>query len=258
MAHPQYRQEWRPITPDRRRRWAFRPALAPTLAAALLLPVLLALADWQWHRAADKIALREHWAAQSALPPLRLSSTKLGAGDPFALAGRPVIVRGRWQAEHQVLLDNQVADGQVGYRVFTPLRLPDGTAVLVDRGWVPAPPRRDEAPDVGLTTQDAVAAGVASPAPVPGPFARQDIDASLGSSILRVQLLDPPALSQRLGLDLAPWTLRLDPAAPDGYRRRWPPPGGLTPERHRAYAVQWFALAALLVIVYVKLNLRRI
>lgn len=240
------------------RRWTFRPSPAATLATALLLPLLLALGDWQLHRAAEKAALREQWSTREALPPLRLGAADLPYRDISALSGRRLLLYGRWQPGTQILLDNQVLDGQAGYRVFTALRIDaGGDAVLVDRGWVPADPRREVAPDIRLAARDVTAMGIAAPPPSPGPFARQEIDASLGAGLLRVQQVDPADLSRRLGLRLQPWTLRLDAAAPDGYRRQWPPPGGLTPTRHQAYAVQWFALAALLVFLYVKLNLHR-
>jgi surfeit locus 1 family protein len=48
----------------------------------------------------------------------------------------------------------------------------------------------------------------------------------------------------------------LDPGEPDGYLRQWQPPG-FPPIRHIAYAVQWFSLAAALVVIYVVTNLRR-
>jgi len=48
----------------------------------------------------------------------------------------------------------------------------------------------------------------------------------------------------------------LDPGEPDGYLRQWQPPG-FPPIRHIAYAVQWFSLAAALIVIYIVTNLRR-
>lgn len=56
---------------------------------------------------------------------------------------------GRFDAEGQVLIRNRSVDGQNGYEVVTPLILSDGTALLVDRGWVPpAASGATEAPEV--------------------------------------------------------------------------------------------------------------
>ena len=48
----------------------------------------------------------------------------------------------------------------------------------------------------------------------------------------------------------------LDPGEPDGYVRHWSPPG-FPPLRHIGYAVQWFALALTLLVIWVVTNLRR-
>jgi surfeit locus 1 family protein len=240
---------------QRPERWSFRPGLATTLATALLLPLLLGLGEWQLQRGAQKAALQAHWTAQAALPPLHIASGDLP--DLRAPPGRRLLVRGDWDTRRQILLDNQVVGGQAGYQVYTPLRLADGHAVLVTRGWLPGGPRRDVAPpDVQLVPRAALVAGSAAPPPSSGPLARQAVDATLGDGLLRVQQLDIEVLSQHLGMKLAPWTLRLDPAAPDGYLRHWQMPW-LGAERHRAYALQWFLFAVLLVGLYVGLNLRR-
>lgn len=239
-----------------RQRWSFRPGLATTLATALLLPLLLALGAWQLERGEQKAALQAQWTAQAALPPLRLGTNDQPGIGTIGGPGRRLLVSGDWDSRRQILLDNQVVGGQAGYWVYTPLRLADGKAVLVNRGWLPGGARRDVAPDVHMAAHAAVVVGSAAPPPSPGPLARQAMDATFGDDLLRVQQLDIEALSQRLGLQLESWTLRLDPAAPDGYLRHWQMPW-LGAERHRAYALQWFLFAALLVGLYVGLNLRR-
>ncbi|MBI4997100.1 MAG: SURF1 family protein [Rhodocyclales bacterium] len=227
-------------------RRGFRPSRAATLATALLLPVLLALGVWQLQRAAQKEALLDRWSAQAALAPLPVGPDQLQIlRDPGA-AGRRLVLHGHWDTRLQVLLDNQVQHGVAGYRLFTPLRIAGDRAVLVDRGWLAGGPRRELAPAVLPVRGEVALAGVAAPPPAAGPLARQVVDASLGGGLLRVQRLDIAGLSPWLDLDLEPWTLRTDPALPR-----------LTPDRHRAYALQWFLLAALLAGLYVGLNLRR-
>ena len=62
-------------------------------------------------------------------------------------------------------------------------------------------------------------------------------------------------LGAALGHELHPQLILLDPASPDGYTRDWRP-AGLGPERHLAYAAQWFALAATAVVIWIVLALR--
>jgi surfeit locus 1 family protein len=62
-------------------------------------------------------------------------------------------------------------------------------------------------------------------------------------------------LGAALGQPLYPRLVLLEPAEPDGYLREWRP-SGLAPERHLGYALQWFAFALTLAVVFVVANLR--
>jgi cytochrome oxidase assembly protein ShyY1 len=65
-------------------------------------------------------------------------------------------------------------------------------------------------------------------------------------------------LSAELGYPLEPAVILLDPEAEGGYQRDWHPSfGGFGPERHQAYAVQWFSLAAALLVIYMVVNTHR-
>ena len=71
-----------------------------------------------------------------------------------------------------------------------------------------------------------------------------------------IQFLDFAALEQRLGAPLRPFVLRLDPALEHGYRRDWKI-AAISPDKHLAYAFQWFALAVAVAVVFLVLSLRR-
>jgi surfeit locus 1 family protein len=74
---------------------------------------------------------------------------------------------------------------------------------------------------------------------------------------LRVQFIDFKQMARRLDSALGAMIVRLDPKSPYGYRREWQiAPMG--PQRHLGYAVQWFALACTLLVIYVLVNLRRV
>src|ERR671921_685856 len=53
------------------------------------------------------------------------------------LAWAKVTVTGRYDPAHEIQARGRTVDGSVGFEIVTPLVLPDGTAVLIDRGWVP-------------------------------------------------------------------------------------------------------------------------
>lgn len=236
-----------------RLRFAPRPGIS--ILALMVMAALAALGNWQLDRAGEKRAILELYEARSRAPagPIQFS-----AADPSTLRYRHVYAYGEFDAARQFLLDNQVRDGRPGYQVLTPLRIPGRReAVLVDRGWVPLAGRRDEPPAIGLL--------VTGPRRIEGtlylPYGEGlrlgSIDAGAHGWPRVIQYLDFEALEERLGYPLARFTLRLDPGQPDGFRRDWPTVA-LTPERHLAYAVQWFALAAVVFTLFVVLNTRRV
>ncbi|MDF2780841.1 MAG: hypothetical protein K0S96_645, partial [Geminicoccaceae bacterium] len=113
----------------------FRPQLWPTLVAAGGFAVLLALGTWQVERLHWKEALIAERAAQLAAPPEPLPAQ---SDDWRAWDFRRVTVAGEFRHEAEQLYGVAAVAGRVGHDVLTPLVRPDGAAVLVDRGWVPA------------------------------------------------------------------------------------------------------------------------
>ncbi len=211
--------------------------LAGWLFVGAVFAGLCGLGLWQLQRAAEKRAIEAERAAAGRAAPVALP---LDRTDYRALRFRPVTVAGRYDAVRQLLLDNQVRDGRVGYSVLTPLVLADGRAVLVDRGWVAQGLTRALLPDLTVAQPvDAVRGRVY--VPFAGGLRLGAVSDGAGWPRV-VQYLDFAALGALVGRPLLPLVLRLDPAEPNGYRRDWPA-AGLSHQRHLAYAAQWFGLA---------------
>lgn len=235
--------------------WVFRPALLPTLVTLLLLPILLSLGFWQLRRADEKQALQVLFESQVSAPAVALD--QLEAGDP-ANRYRRVGATGRYDSDHQILLDNQIQDGQPGYHVYTPLRLKGTTAaILVNRGWIPMGESRRQLPAIAVTSDEMTVSGRLSQPANPG--LRLGPAANTSQTWPQVVLyMDYQQLSTDLGYSLEPAVILLDAGAPDGYRREWQPTfGGYGPERHRGYALQWFSLALALLVIYGVVNIHR-
>lgn len=227
----------------------FRPAPLPTLAAALLFPVLVWLGLWQLDRAGEKRALS--------------SAFERGAGTPLALEEaaaadlyRRVRAGGRYDSERQFLIDNMVHQGRNGFYVLTPLApAGGGPALLVNRGWVPQDPARRRLPEVAVAETPRELDGRVGKLPAAGlRLGEAQREAASWPNVR--QFPEISELEQALGTKLRPWVLLLDPAAPDGYLREWRPPA-LGPERHLGYALQWFALAATLLVIWIVLTWKR-
>ncbi len=235
--------------------WIFSPGWASTLALLLLLPLLLALGLWQSDRGRQKAELQAAFAEQSNRPPVTLAEVNPTDSASYY---RRVVAAGRYDGAHQVLLDNQVRDGQPGYHVLTPLRLTDGNAVLINRGWVALGESRQVVPDIATPAEPVTVSGWLAQPSQPG-LRLGDAAGSDRRWPRVVPYVEYDRLSAILGYPLQPAVILLEPEAAWGYGRDWQPRfGGFGPERHQGYAVQWFALAAALVVLYCVANTRRL
>ena len=227
-----------------RRVLALRPgALLLTAAGVALFGTL---GQWQVGRAAAQRTLERQFAR--ATGPAHALSSALERVPRY----QRVEVGGRYDARHQILLDNITLDGRVGYYVLTPLRRGDGALLLVNRGWVPQGASRGELPDIAVDDGLRTVTGRVDELP------RAGIHLAAPGAVDWPRVMNFPDSSEvaaALGGRVYPQILLLDPAVPDGYRRAWRPPG-LGPLRHLAYAVQWFALALTAVILLVVMSLR--
>ncbi len=233
----------------------FRPGLWPTLATLALLPVLVGLGLWQLDRAAWKQGLVDAHEAGVQLAPVDLGWL-LESGE--LADSRPVGVRGQYDLAHQLLLDNRIYRGQAGYHVLTPLRLAGGeSVVLVNRGWVPTGPDRAVLPDLPGPSAPVAIEAITS-LPTEKPFRLADIEEIRAGWPKVVQQLDMAQLEQLLETRLLPVILQLDESDEHGFVRDWQPVYTVTPDKHRAYALQWFTLALVLLVIYLGVNSKRI
>lgn len=218
-----------------------------TAASVVGIAVTGALGTWQLGRAHEKESLASALEAQQGLPPL--PQEQFLAADRRALLYRPVRLRGQWEAAHTVFVDNRQMGGKVGFYVATPLRLAaSNQAVLVQRGWVPRNfVNREALPPVDTPGGDVEITGRIAPPP-----AKLYQLGSAGTGPIRQNLdLAPFAAETRLPL-IIDVTVQQTGAASGGLLREWPEgaPGGRGPETNYGYAFQWWALSALIAVLY--------
>jgi surfeit locus 1 family protein len=234
----------------------FAPRAWAVLATGALLAVFVSLGWWQVGRAREKQALVDSFARGT------MSSVELRGDVTVDELPRYQHVRaeGRYDPTRQVLLDNMPSTtaGRPGYRVLTPFRREGSDRLLVvDRGWLPLGSSRAALPDIGVDDGYRAVSGRLDVLPAPG-LRVGDPAAGAGAGWPRV--LNFPRtgdLEAAFGAPVEPRIVLLDPAAPDGYERVWRPALSAGPERHLGYAIQWFALAVTLSVIFVALSLRR-
>ncbi len=174
---------------------------------------------------------------------------------------RPLTVTGTYAADQEVLVRNRTFNSVPGYWVLTPLIQRDGTAVVVDRGWVPFDstnpdgPWTDFAPPTGVVTVvgKVQASQVRSNGIIGGP---KDADEGRLTTLSRV---DIGRLQQQVDETLYPISIDLTSQDPNqvGLLPVPIPPPELDEGPHLNYAGQWFIFATLTVIVY-PLLMRRV
>jgi surfeit locus 1 family protein len=220
------------------------------LAALVCAAVTARLGLWQLDRGAQKTALQAAIDSRGAMAPLDAAALASGAAQAAAQHHRPVRLTGQWSAQHTVFLENRQMGGRPGFYVVTPLKLDDGRAVLVQRGWAPRDLLDRTRVPAPLTPGTPVVVS-GRLAPPPGRLYEFDTPSSESAGSIR-QNLDIAAFARETGLALVPSSvLQTEPAVPqDGLLRDWPAPS-LGVAKHHGYAFQWFGLSALVVLLYV-------
>ena len=203
----------------------FRPPWWSAALAAAGCAAGIALGNWQSDRAAQKRA----------------------AGASV----EQITLWGELEPKHTVYLDNKLHRGRPGYHIVQPIRIAGGRHVLVNRGWVASGQRRDLLPEVRTPAGEISLSGVrlARFAQAYAPEAAQP-QGKVWQNVTLEQF------SARSGLALEPYVVEQHSPIEDGLVRDWPRAESGA-EKNDAYALQWYALAALSVILFVVLGFKR-
>jgi surfeit locus 1 family protein len=201
----------------------FRPPWWAVVLAAAGCAGGIALGNWQSGRAAQK-------RADAAVELVK--------------------VGGEFIPGHAIFLDNKVYRGMPGYHIVQPFRLPDGKQVLVNRGWAPAGASRDRLPEIRTPAGKVELSGVRLQR---FPQAYEPQPAALEGRIW--QNVTPERFSAWSGLAIETYVIEQRSSLDDGLVRDWPRAGAGV-EVHESYALQWYSLAALSLILFFVLNLK--
>jgi surfeit locus 1 family protein len=219
----------------------------------LLLVVALAVAAlcvrlglWQLHRLAQRRAFNAAVVAGTSASPAPVEGL---ADRGEAAAYRSADATGRYDPARELLFYGRAnANGDPGSEVLTPLRLDDGDAVLVDRGWIPFDPNQPlPVPGAaGAPAGTVTVTGVLFPPDSSTPPAEGTAPVTI---VRRVNLAQ---IAAQLPYRLLPYYLLLreqTPAQTGGLPTAAPLPE-LSEGPHLSYAIQWFSFAAIAILGY--------
>jgi surfeit locus 1 family protein len=222
-----------------------------TVATVLLLALFFGLGRWQWQRGVDK-QLQWDAFARGDQPALAVDGSGLARQSRYTR----VRLTGRYDNAWQFLLDNRSFEGRPGYEVLTIARLDNGKAVPVNRGWIPFDGFRDRLPAITVGDGERQLSGRVDLLPSGGLEKGRAAPALSGPWPRVTSFPTKASLEAAWGAPLLDGMVLLDASEPDGYLRKWRPPG-VEPDKHKAYAIQWWGFAVLLIVLYVGLNFKK-
>jgi len=237
------------------RHYSFKPSLFSLILMLAGLTLFARLGVWQLDRAAERDAINYEREQRGTAPTLVLASPE--TVDLAVLRYRSVTLFGEYDPGHEFLLDNQSEAGVVGFHVLTPFRVKgSAVAVIINRGWIPMgtdrlhpviprpPPEGpvmlsgliDDLYRVGFQLEGAAVPGAGWPS--------------------LVQVPDAVQMSARLQYPLGAYQVLLSAQVDGGFGRSWHT-RRLDADKNRGYALQWFLLAALALVLFVRHGLKR-
>lgn len=203
---------------------------------ALAVAMMVALGNWQLNRMHEKQDRLDSIAQKQQLGAVDLSTLLSTVEDT---RDYPVKFVASLYPERMMFLDNRLHQGRAGYEVLVPASTDNGW-LLVNLGWVAAENERSALPKVTLPQGMMTFEGFVH---LPQKNVMVTETAQIGDAFpLRVQQIDVPLLASLVGKSLLPMVVQVTSPADARFIRDWQPVV-MPPEKHLAYAVQWFALA---------------
>lgn len=236
-----------------RYRFILKPKWILSHLIVLALVVLMVnLGFWQLGRLHEKKAANRVIRSRTA-QPLAPVGQVLSAGDGFGSAGlakargvefRQVTTSGTYRADQEVIVRGRSLNGTPGSWVLTPLSLPDGTALVVNRGWIANNGRDDRVPSQYAAPPGTVTVvGLLQASETRGSYGATD---PAGGRLTNLARADIGRLQQQVPERLVPAYAQLEQQQPAPSATSAPtilPAPELDEGPHFSYAIQWFAFS---------------
>ena len=231
------------------KQYQFKVTLIPSLVTLALLYIMISLGFWQFDRADYKANVQSLIESKQGTATISLDSI---AKEEENWLYQPVFASGEFDLQHQIYFDNQVNNMVAGYSVFTPLKLADNKAILVNRGWLPVGESRSSLPDISVTTETIRIDGLVAHAPSKTLVLSDNANIYSQWPVV-LQYVDIIEIEKQLDYKLMPMIIIMDQTAQTNLQPL-PVKINMRSEKHTAYAFQWFGLSLTLFIIYIVVN----
>ena len=241
-------------------RFALKPRwILSHLLVLTLVVVMVNLGLWQLHRLQERRdfnALVESRQELPAEPVQAVLPATAGFDDADDVVFRTVTAEGTYLADEEVVVRGRSFEGKSGAWMLTPLRLADGTAVVVNRGWVPLQAGLAVRPEWAPPSGEVRVEGLLVETQTRGRFGSIDPE---GERLEELARADVGRIQEQVDEDLVPAVLQLSTQEP-AQEGDFPVAIGapeLSEGPHLNYAGQWFIFATIAIVGY-PLILRRV
>lgn len=234
--------------------FSFSPKLIPTLATLVAMAIMLMLGQWQSSKATQKQSMQSAHDSRATQSAERITSVEL---DIEMMRYKKVVVRGHYETQFQILLDNRVEEERAGYHVITPFRIEGGERhILVNRGWIPLGSDRTVIPKIETPDGIIDVTGIAMLPPSKLYELKQPESLESGWQIVW-QNIDMERLRKAVPFSLQPLIIQLNPSDSGGFVRNWPRQDDRV-TTHMGYAFQWYGMAVMLALFYIFVNFKKV
>jgi len=197
--------------------------------------VFVFLGVWQIERAAHKEGLLQAFNSEQESPPIRLTSQSPDWSRVF--------VDGIFDSSRQILIDNQIHKGKVGYKIFTPFRFDDNKIVLVDRGWIAQGKSRSDLPQLNVLEKKSRIIGTVT-SPEQGVLAGSELLTNEWPRVSQTKAVE--VIASAFKEPILDIVLVLDPGSSQITEFIQIKPFAINPVKHYGYAMQWFTMSIVL------------
>jgi cytochrome oxidase assembly protein ShyY1 len=227
----------------------WQPNVKIIVFSTLLFPLLIALGFWQLERAEEKRAILKEFNLNQQLPPATFEDLTPGENHQY----RSIRMTGKLDGDRRVFLDNRVKYGKPGYEVIEAMTVSEFSfkgkqqLVLVNRGWVPASLDRRILPSIDDIKGDLKLRGTLY-RNLRGGYRLDDGIIKIKEWPSRIGWISTDRAEDLFGNEFFAYQLRLDRDSPGALDTGWVTVA-VQPEKHTGYAVQWFVMAIVLLVM---------
>jgi surfeit locus 1 family protein len=201
----------------------------------IFIVIFTLLGFWQIERGILKSELLEKFDTEQTEPPKNISNS--------SKAWSRVFIEGLYDPSKQTLIDNQINNGKVGYKIYTPFYYGDNQAIFVDRGWIPQGKTRNDLPNVDFK---------ASKMLITGSLIKPEKEVLAGDELLTnkwpmvSQTKSPKTIETAYKNKFFDKVLILEPGSKFMNEFIAIIPFSINPAKHFGYALQWFTMSIVL------------